>query len=85
MITHTHLKLDILECEVKWALGSITSIPKEAEGEGNEGFPPPPDKDLESASQVARACLKSYLRGASRVLPVKDASINKATVWEKRL
>ena len=25
MITHTHLELDILECEVKWALGSITT------------------------------------------------------------
>ena len=24
VITHTHLELDILECEVKWALGSIT-------------------------------------------------------------
>jgi len=24
MITPTHLELDILECEVKWALGSIT-------------------------------------------------------------
>ena len=24
MITHTHLEPDILECEVKWALGSIT-------------------------------------------------------------
>ena len=24
VITHTHLKLDILECEVKWALESIT-------------------------------------------------------------
>ena len=23
-ITHTHLEPDILECEVKWALGSIT-------------------------------------------------------------
>ena len=23
-ITHTHLESDILECEVKWALGSIT-------------------------------------------------------------
>ena len=23
VITHTHLELDILECEVKWALGSI--------------------------------------------------------------
>ena len=25
VITHTHLKLDILECEVRWALGSITT------------------------------------------------------------
>ena len=24
-ITHTHLEPDILECEVKWALGSITT------------------------------------------------------------
>ena len=25
MITHTHLEPDILECDVKWALGSITT------------------------------------------------------------
>ena len=25
MITHTHLEPDILECEVKWTLGSITT------------------------------------------------------------
>ena len=25
VITHTHLQPDILECEVKWALGSITT------------------------------------------------------------
>ncbi len=24
VITHTHLEPDILECEVRWALGSIT-------------------------------------------------------------
>ena len=24
VITHTHLEPDILQCEVKWALGSIT-------------------------------------------------------------
>ena len=24
VITHTHLEPDILECEVKWVLGSIT-------------------------------------------------------------
>ena len=29
----THLKLDILECEVKWALGSIT-MNKASEGDG---------------------------------------------------
>ena len=25
VITHTHLEPDILECEVKWALGNITT------------------------------------------------------------
>ena len=25
MITHTHLEPDILECEVRWTLGSITT------------------------------------------------------------
>ena len=25
VITHTHLEPDILECEVKWVLGSITT------------------------------------------------------------
>ena len=25
VITHTHLELNILECEVRWALGSITT------------------------------------------------------------
>ena len=25
VLTHTHLEPDILECEVKWALGSITT------------------------------------------------------------
>ena len=33
VITHTHLEPDILECEVKWALGSITT--NKASG-GNE-------------------------------------------------
>ena len=33
VITHTHLKPDILECEVKWALGSIT-MNKASEGDG---------------------------------------------------
>ena len=33
MITHTHLEPDILECEVKWALGSIT-MNKTSGGDG---------------------------------------------------
>ena len=33
MITHTHLEADILECEVKWALGSITTN-KASRGDG---------------------------------------------------
>ena len=33
VITHTHLEPDILECEVKWALGSIT-MNKPSGGDG---------------------------------------------------
>ena len=33
VITHTHLELGILECEVRWALGSITTN-KASEGDG---------------------------------------------------
>ena len=35
MITHTHLEPDILECEVKWALGSITTN----KASGSDGIP----------------------------------------------
>ena len=35
MITHTHLEPDILECEVKWALGSITTH----KARGGDGIP----------------------------------------------
>ena len=35
VITHTHLDPDILECEVKWALGSITMN----RASGGDGFP----------------------------------------------
>ena len=31
----THLKLDILECEIKWALGSFTTN----KGSGGNGIP----------------------------------------------
>ena len=35
VINHTHLEPDILECEVKWALGSITTN----KASGSEGIP----------------------------------------------
>ena len=35
IITHTHLESDILECEIKWALGSITTI----KASGGDGMP----------------------------------------------
>ena len=35
VITHTHLEPDILECEVKWALGSITMN----KASGGDGIP----------------------------------------------
>ena len=35
VITHTHLELDILECEVRWALGSITMN----KARGGDGIP----------------------------------------------
>jgi len=35
VITHTHLELDILECEVSWALGSITTN----KASGGDGIP----------------------------------------------
>ena len=35
VITHTHEELDILECEVRWALGSITTN----KASGRDGIP----------------------------------------------
>ena len=35
VITHTHLEPDILECEVKWALGSVTTN----KASGGDGIP----------------------------------------------
>ena len=35
VITHTHLELDIMECEVMWALGSITTN----KASGDDGIP----------------------------------------------
>ena len=38
VITHTHLEPDILKCEVKWALGSITMN----KASGGDGIPVEP-------------------------------------------
>ena len=35
VITHTHLELNILKCEVTWTLGSITTI----KASGDDGIP----------------------------------------------
>ena len=35
VLTHTHIKPDILECEVKWVLGSITTN----KASGGDGIP----------------------------------------------
>ena len=35
VISHTHIEPDILECEVKWALGSITTN----KASGGDGIP----------------------------------------------
>ena len=35
VITHTHLEPDILECKVKWTLGSITT----SKASGGDGIP----------------------------------------------
>ena len=38
VITHTHLETDIMECEVKWALGGITTN----KASGGDGIPVEP-------------------------------------------
>ena len=43
VITHTHLEPDILECEVNWALGSITMN----KANGGDGIPVEPFQILE--------------------------------------
>ena len=47
VITHTHLEPDILECEAKWALGSITMN----KASGGDGIPNDAVKVLHSISQ----------------------------------
>ena len=47
VITHTHLEPDRLECEVKWALGSITTN----KANGGDGIPDDAVKVLHSICQ----------------------------------
>ena len=47
MISHTHLEPDILECEVKWALESITTN----KASGSDGIPADAVKVLHSICQ----------------------------------
>ena len=47
VITHTHLEPDILECEAKWALGSITMN----KASGGDGIPNDAVKVLHSQCQ----------------------------------
>ena len=46
VITHTHLEPDILECEVKWALGSITTN----KASGRDGIPVEPFQILKDGA-----------------------------------
>ena len=55
-----NLGLRHLRTPLRGTLGSSLRSP--AEGEGNEGFPPPPDKDLESPSSTRLEALVSYIR-----------------------
>ena len=48
--THTHLEPDILECEVKWALGSVTTN----KASGGDGIPLELFQNLKCCTQYAR-------------------------------
>ena len=50
MITHTHLELDILECEARWVLGSITMN----KASGGDGIPVELFQNLNCESAVPK-------------------------------
>ena len=68
VITHTHLEPDILECEVKWALGSITTN----KVSGGDGIP-------DELFQI----LKEMLESAALNMPVNLENSTVATELEK--
>ena len=57
----THLELDILECEIKWALGSIT-MNKASGGEGipAELFQVPKDDAVKVLHSICQQIWKTY-------------------------
>ena len=57
VITHTHLEPDILECEVKWALESITMN----KARGGDGIPVEPFQILrDDAVKVVHTCTSKF-------------------------
>ena len=60
VITHTHLQKDILECEVKWALGSI-STNKASGGDGSplELFQIPKDDAVKVLHSICQQIWKT--------------------------
>ena len=60
MITHTHLELDILECEVMWALGSITmNKPSGGNGIPVELFQTVKDDDVKVLHSICQQIWKT--------------------------
>ena len=54
----THLEPDILDCEVKWALGSITKD----EGSGGDGIPSEPFQILKDAAVTGLQSVQQQIR-----------------------
>ena len=60
MITHTHLELDILECEVRWVLGSITmNKPSGGNGIPVELFQTVKDDDVKVLHSICQQIWKT--------------------------
>ena len=72
MITHTHLEPDILECEVKWSLESITTN----KASGGDGIP------VDSGGDGIPVELFQILKdGAVKMLHSKCQQIWKTQQW----
>ena len=56
VITHTHLELDILECEVKWALGRITMN----KASGDTGIPAELFQILKDDAVAPLLCFEAF-------------------------